>query len=82
MKARMRRLAKKSQPPIAAMQERWARAAARHLSDDELRLLQSALRRGFDPSSAREQQDVPVAPAQWAAYERFAKFYEEARSEK
>ena len=43
MRARLRRLAKMSRPSIAEMQEQWSRAAARHLSDEELWLVRDAL---------------------------------------
>ena len=68
---------KGSQAPVSAMQERWALEAVRHLSDRELELLDSALERGFDPQ--KERQDESLSPDEWAAFERFNEFYEEAR---
>jgi hypothetical protein len=83
VRARVRRLAKRAKDSRAAatfLEEQWSREACRHLSDRELKLLQQALRRGFDPASAPEHQSVIVTNEQWAAYERFAKFYEEAQA--
>jgi hypothetical protein len=80
VRARVRRLAKRAKDSRAAatfLEEQWSREACRHLSDRELKLLQQALHRGFDPCS--EHQGVIVTEEKWAAYERFARFYEEAR---
>jgi hypothetical protein len=45
------------------------------LTDEELRLLDAALERGFDPQ--KERQDVLVTPSEQAAYLRFQKLYED-----
>ena len=83
MRARVRRLAKRAKDSRAAatfLEEQWSREACRHLSDRELKLLQQALHRGFDPASPPEHQGVIATEEEWAAYERFAKFYEEAQA--
>ena len=64
MRASLRRLAKRAKDARLAtdtlLGERWTREACRHLSDRELKLLQQALHRGFDPASAPEHQAVTI----------------------
>ena len=45
-----------------------------HLTDAELRLLQSALRRGLDPLGVGH--DVPVTEEEWEAHRTLQRHYE------
>jgi hypothetical protein len=75
VKARLNRLSKLTRTDPNSLGEQWTREACRHLSDQELKLLQQALRRGFDPASAPGHQTVIVTGEEWAAYRTFQRHY-------
>jgi hypothetical protein len=62
--------------PRTSLQEAATLAAVRHLTDQELEHLDSALARGLDPEKG-DRQDVLVSPSEQAAYRRFQTLYEE-----
>ena len=74
MKRRLDQLQRKV--PDAEHHDPATAEALKSLTDDELEHLDGALYRGFDP---QRPDDVPLSPDEWAAFERFNEFYEEAR---
>lgn len=76
---RLRRLeGKGGRSPLTALQEGWAREAARRLTDRELVLVVGALRRE-EHLEGEEFPQTEISPEEKAALDAFYGFYEEAR---
>jgi hypothetical protein len=75
---RIKRLQRGAQSTLLALQETWTREAVARLADQELRCLSDALRRE-EPLEGKGFGQLPLSPEEQAAFERFNRFYEEAR---
>jgi hypothetical protein len=75
---RLKRLQRGAQSTLLALQESWTRQAVTSLTDQELRCLRDALRRE-EPLEGKGFGQLPLDDEEQAAFERFNRFYEEAR---
>ena len=77
LRGRLDRLEKSAKPVPQDTYDPLVGAVLRQLSDEEVRLMEDALRRA--PEGEKYVIDLAVSPEEQAAFERFESLYEEER---